>query len=142
MGSEHGDTLPASVPGEGPQNSGQSGAGEVTRAVDDWIGVRTCAPPTVGGGQSCTLLPGTWRARDTEQQGIGGTVTKQLRVGVAHTSRGPGRSPPPPSGHICHQQWVANTQHGTDWLNRKEPEDPQAPSATLQPLSHGGAERR
>lgn len=76
MGSEHGDTLPASVPEEGPQNSGQSGAGEVTRAVDDWTSVRTCAPPTVEGGRSCTLLLGTWRAQDTEQQGIGGTVTK------------------------------------------------------------------
>ena len=60
--------------------------------MDDWTGVRTSAPPTVGGGRSCTLLPGTWRARDTEQQGIGGTVTRQLGVGVAHTSRGPGRA--------------------------------------------------
>lgn len=84
------------------------------------------------------MLPGTWRARD-RAAGEPGQGDKRTGGGVAHTSGGRGRSPPSPSGHICHQQWAASTQHVTDWLDRKEPEDPQAPSATHQPLSRGGA---
>lgn len=136
VGSKHGDTLPGSMLGEGPQSSGwELGRSPKQRTTGLMSGLR----PTHGGeGWSCALLPGTWRAQD-RAAGERRQGDKRTGGGVAHTSGGRHRSPPSPSGYICHQQWVASAQHVTDWLDRKEPEDPQAPSATHQPPSRGGA---
>lgn len=99
--------------------------------MDDRTGVRACAPPIVGrGGASPRFLAPGGHRRAGGQENWGWGCTHQRRAGQEPTSA---------SEHICHQQWAASTQHVTDRLDRKEPEDPQAPSATHQPLSRGGA---
>lgn len=94
---EHGDTLPGSTPGEGPQSQAEPGVPPKQWTTGLVSGLR---PTHSGEGRSARLWHPEWA-----QEGRG---TRELGVGL-HTPAGAGRSPPA-FEHICHQQWAVSTQ--------------------------------